>query len=634
MNSDNQSPASAGRAKRLSRMLPFGCWVLLVAAVVARIVHLDSDPKFEFWWGYVGDEGRWVETARNLALFGEPGLYGISQLHLMLSAGFQSVVFTIFKLFGVGFISARIWSAVCGSLIVIVTCFFWRKVVRGMPLLLGVAFLAFEPLVLDLSRTALPEVPSLLFTLLAFIAICVSRRPSAGAAAAGLLFAVAISMKGTVALLAPVFVVLVLLSGRTASIRGRLLDCAAFLFGLLTPVLIGLFVAVSAGIIKPISMLAIFSLLLKYISYGGFYSFLIRFFQESEVASVNLLFLGVWLGSWALLFRKECATTPLWRIFRLSSLWSVGWLLVWPTLSYTPDRYFVHLLMPLVINVAAGLALWQQLGSTRIIARIDALRLESGAMVDVWLLLPTAVLFAAFIASLASVAGVPVDRLSQRLLLIFTGAALLVWVSRTKWLDKPVAAALIAFPVMTALLCFAIGQLGMVVLGGPAATVWVPLSNIFLFIAVAVGLAAKSKIVAASGGSFTRWGTAMGVLTVGGLLCQDVPALLHPTYSIRMASRDIAVRFRDAQLMWSSSAGLLFLDTKLHYRDSVPPGMFADGILDCDTRVHPGAEFAHETTYRLIVHPNCCSDSRPRVEGHVALVEVYRNTQMPPHERN
>ena len=56
-------------------MLPFGCWVLLVAAVVARIVHLDSDPKFEFWWGYVGDEGRWVETARNL---GDALLIGVN----------------------------------------------------------------------------------------------------------------------------------------------------------------------------------------------------------------------------------------------------------------------------------------------------------------------------------------------------------------------------------------------------------------------------------------------------------------------------------------------------------------------------------------------------------------------------
>ena len=47
-----------------------------------------------------------------------------------------------------------------------------RKVTHGFPLYLGLTILAFEPLTLSLSRTALPEVPSLFFTLFAFTAIC------------------------------------------------------------------------------------------------------------------------------------------------------------------------------------------------------------------------------------------------------------------------------------------------------------------------------------------------------------------------------------------------------------------------------------------------------------------------------
>ena len=51
-------------------------WAFVGLAVIARFIHLDSDPKFEYWIFYVEDEGRWIETARNLALFGELSAQG------------------------------------------------------------------------------------------------------------------------------------------------------------------------------------------------------------------------------------------------------------------------------------------------------------------------------------------------------------------------------------------------------------------------------------------------------------------------------------------------------------------------------------------------------------------------------
>src|SRR5712691_9653833 len=83
-------------------------WAFIALACLARFIHLDSDPKFEYWIGYITDEGRWIETARNLALFGNLRLYFVSKLHLVLSPGFQTINYVVFELAGVSLWTARI----------------------------------------------------------------------------------------------------------------------------------------------------------------------------------------------------------------------------------------------------------------------------------------------------------------------------------------------------------------------------------------------------------------------------------------------------------------------------------------------------------------------------------------------
>ncbi|HZA96613.1 MAG TPA: hypothetical protein VE421_10790, partial [Burkholderiaceae bacterium] len=80
--------------------------VLIVLASAGRLIHLDADPSFPTWIGYVVDEGRWNETARNLALFGDPDLNWFSRLHLFMSPGYQAVNYVIFLALGVDFWSA------------------------------------------------------------------------------------------------------------------------------------------------------------------------------------------------------------------------------------------------------------------------------------------------------------------------------------------------------------------------------------------------------------------------------------------------------------------------------------------------------------------------------------------------
>ncbi|HVE89314.1 MAG TPA: hypothetical protein VNA44_06390, partial [Burkholderiaceae bacterium] len=93
--------------------------MLIALSCAGRLIYLDADPSFPTWIGYVVDEGRWSETARNLALFGDPDVNWFSRLHLFISPGYQAVNYLVFLALGVDFWSARIFGAVAGILVLL-----------------------------------------------------------------------------------------------------------------------------------------------------------------------------------------------------------------------------------------------------------------------------------------------------------------------------------------------------------------------------------------------------------------------------------------------------------------------------------------------------------------------------------
>jgi len=602
-------------------------WVFVAAACVARFIHLDSDPKFEYWIFYVEDEGRWIETARNLALFGDLGLYGISKLHLVLSPLFQAVNYTVFELAGVSFWSARLWTAACGAAIVFFSFLLLRRIASGVPLYLGLTVLAFEPLTLSLSRVALPEVPSLLFTLLAFIVICIWQRRILGAVFGGLFMAIAISMKCTTMLMVPAFLLMVALSGVPESARQRLLRCSVFLLGVLIPAIIGAAVALAAGIINAETLTELWRVLRGFLALGSPYTIGDRFAgSNTEYGNVNLLLLGTWVCSWILLFRKEYRGTPLGEIYELSGIWAAGWLIVWGSMEYTPPRYSVHFILPLAIHLVAGLALWRAIGLARVLARINAFRTRWGIALFAWLVLPAAVMVSPAIMTLAGLAGAPNDRLAYKLFAIVAIAVVLVVRARATRPAGGAVTGFIAFAVVAALLGVTIDQVGAIVLSRSAAERVLPLVKLAMLGSVAWYCLARSASIAGLLERTSAKALACS-LALAGLFLQSAPELLQPTYSIRDASRDAARQFPDAVLLQSSGAGALLLETRIPYRDAVSHDTVVDGILNYDRHVNPGPEFVLVTTYRLVVHPRYYSRSRPLMDSGAALVEVHRNVR-------
>src|SRR5688572_6255482 len=96
-------PSRLDEPRRTSGLSAALIWTLVALACILRFVHLDSDPKFEYWQGYVTDEGRWTGSARSRVLFGQPLLDDTSRVHLVLAPGFQAANYLVFKLLGVNF---------------------------------------------------------------------------------------------------------------------------------------------------------------------------------------------------------------------------------------------------------------------------------------------------------------------------------------------------------------------------------------------------------------------------------------------------------------------------------------------------------------------------------------------------
>ncbi len=193
------------------------------------------------------DEGRWSESARNFALFGTLDGTSNARLHLFLTPGYQMVQYAMFRVFGIDFWSARLFAAVCGILTVAVAFFALHRRVTPFALALGVVILGFETHMLAESRMALPEMPSVLFTLVAFLVLVIGQKTRWNAFIAGLIAAIAVAMKATTIMVMPVFPLIILVSLQSGDARARVERALSFIGGFALLVVAGLSVAASNG---------------------------------------------------------------------------------------------------------------------------------------------------------------------------------------------------------------------------------------------------------------------------------------------------------------------------------------------------------------------------------------------------
>jgi hypothetical protein len=609
---------------RLARLLVPAA---LLLGVGLRLAFLDADPDYYAWAGYITDEGRWVAHARELALFGHI-VHADWLLHLVLAPLFQASAYVAFALFGVSIWAARLPTALTGCLLLVTFWLLFRRTVGDRALLVGLALLAFDVDLVQLSRVAVPEMAAMLVELLAYALVASGRPSSRRMLAGGLVLAAAVAVKATS------LPALVILSAITlfqplppaeAPVRRR--GLAMLWTGFLAPILVVALVGMVAspgrvgGLAANLGVLGHFLLPARPFS-------IVNFFLDAPFApTFNIWAVGACFSLAVYVLTEGRGDLGVRRHFVASAVWCGLYVPLMLSLDYFPDRYKAHVLVPLAINVTAGLGLvpaarWPVTPGRR-------------TVVLGLLTLPTAVLWAPTLAGLALQAGADPGRLRLRLACV--GLAL----GLTGWLVRRAARA-----------------------GEPPRFLWTfpPIGIVGWMLWLRAGVDGGSLWPVAHGGHLAWWsvgapvaGVLAGLLAVGGkrwtserwmalataavlaysavAVSRIAPSYVTPHYSIREASRDLGRSLAGTTgVIATSSAEGLFNGNALPYRTVLsktwPPD--APEVLVVAFAFHadesrPAHGYRLTATYHLFVSPEYEDDEPTRhTIGQPEAVRVYR----------
>jgi hypothetical protein len=542
---------------------------LLVAGVLARFVYLGSDPAYYAWAGYLTDEGRWTQQAREIALFGSPDLqYWLAVVHLAIAPLFQAAVFVAFKLFGVGLASARLVSAICGSLLVVAIWRYLRPRLTTGGTLVAVVAVALQPDLIFLSRVAIPEMPVMLFELLAFGILVTGPRSTARALVGGLVMAAGLGFKGTDL---PIVLVLAAVvaavhepddpSPRWAKVTAFLgaIGGSAALVLLAAPLLVGQDILPSVADSWPS--------VARFRRVAGPFAMATFLFRGVHATALNVFLLGCWLIGGLLLCAGALPRLPARALYVGSAVWAAAWIGVATAVEYFPERYVFHVLVPLAVNLGAGCSLLQSLGGGGIrgaIARVGGTRRLACAA---WLALPCAVVATPFVIDVARLAGLEVASFTQQVAMIVALTVLGASVAYRGWTPATVLYALCAAPAVVVALWLLGPTFGLV---RPAfwpeegASGFVPwLLLLGLGGAGAWALATWSARARRAPEGAALLAAALGL--VG--MAQSAPGLLRPTYTLRAAAEAIESSLGVVDVVWTHRAASVFLANGIKYRE-------------------------------------------------------------------
>ncbi|MDQ3187368.1 MAG: hypothetical protein M3Q28_00490 [Pseudomonadota bacterium] len=599
--------------------------MLIALSCAGRLTYLDADPSFPTWIGYVVDEGRWSETARNLVLFGDPDVNWLSRLHLFISPGYQAVNYLVFRAFGVDFWSARIFSAIAGILVLLTVVVALRRNVTPLALAFGVVILGLETNVFWASRIAMPEMPAVLATLLAFFLLVLGQKTLWSAALAGLLAVVAVAMKGTTVLALLIFPAIALTVPLGAPVKTRMVRAGAFIAGFALPVCAGIALLSVLGYLKADAVGAIARSFLDFLSWTGAYPAVSRFFDATELEARNLLLLGAWFCSWLWLYRQPRSRCTANALYLASGIWAGWWLFVWSANTYLPGRYQVHFIVPAAIHIMAGLSLGSRDTVTRIVATLAQRRRLRNVSTLCWLIVPTAIVFASVAVGLAWLGDWNADRLSERLALVAALAALLTSFVSLRPVDERLITGFLSFPIAMALVWLGGREVGLF------HSFWMfeSLESVELWSASASVLFVLCFVLAPQ----IRVQSAIGAVAVALLasifLTQAAPPILFPTYSVRDASRDLKHHLPPDRPVRTVTAASLFLENGFKYHELPGDDQEIDRLVIFE---HGGAarRFLHsEKATQLIqthAYPLKVSPRYQATEGMLdaPVVRVYR----------
>lgn len=626
-----------------------GHWLIfgvMVLGILARLLYLDADPHYYQWIGYITDEGRWIQNARSLALFGslfDPA----NNLHLFLAPLFQLANYLVFAVAGVSVLTSRILTALAGSAILVVFWRYLRSATTPQAMLLGITFLAFQADLVMLSRVAVPEMVNMLFQLLIYFMLVLPGGTPRRMLLAGVVLWLGVGMKATMLAFLPICLAIVLFmprestETRTTSHRWR--DVMLFSTGFAVPFLVSgvIWFGCCAGD-KSFAPLYV-SIIKSHVGLSGAYNVISFPFEHIISPTINIWALGLWLSTLAwVAARDETIDFPSRRFLVTSAIWFTLYLSVMLLLEYFPGRYKVHILVPMAIIIAVGTSLLQRLGAGKVIASFGKSKGPSRLFQLGILSLPTAVFLSPLLAFVIGLTGTDPSRLRVKF-----ACVIIAWISTTFVVDRVrrneyAMSFVFMFPViagMAWLFVETVREGGFVFWPNAAAQFHAVSWSLFLLVA-----AGFSALIARAGADWEPAGcarfvtvAAMGYLTVS--LARIAPGYIHPHYSIRDTSRDLGRLLSNSSAIVTKRAEGVFNDNSLRYRglggatrnSEMPEALVIAFAFDGGSVF--GREYYLVKTYELYVSPEYyrLHPDRVRDAPGGAVVRVYRRKRVENH---
>lgn len=608
-----------------SRVRRWAVALLLVLGLgtLLRLLHLDADPVYRLWAGYITDEGRWTAQARRFVLDGSLEVGGWTSLHLLLAPLFQATTALSFWLSGAGLVSARLVSALSSVLMLGAAFLFLRRGLSTGAFALTLAILAIQPDLLFFGRVAIPEMSAMFLAFTAFI--CLSSYPAARGRIffGGLLTAVAIGFKMTLAPLVAIFALVAVTAGDDEDPKGRVLQGLAFVAGVALPALaLVISLAWIGGQVGLGWLVSGLEDLTFFLRLETPYEAISAFLYGDLVGSITPILLGCWLVGGLLIAAGTPPRGSRGNLYFGSLIWVVGWIAVSLVLDYFPDRYFIHLVLPLALNLGAGLTTLQEAGMDRLRDAVDGLRGGRRPLTAFWIALPAAVILAPVFIAAADLADFGIDRMRQQLLLLAALALVLGWAVLRWWGSRLVFQALALLLLATSLQWVGVRS------GIAASSFWQP--GVSGGVTSAVAFLGAAGAVALARNHPARAVKASAALFVGavvtGWLWLAAPQILVPTYTIRESADLVEELAAPDDRIGTRDAGGILLETRLRYTEQLLGATPVDLLVVVFDQVPPGYLARYHLTARRELNLGPEIDER---RGMRTELKVYRLNDVP-----
>ncbi len=559
--------------------------LVLVCGALFRVLALDADPAYPFWAGYITDEGRWTELAREWVLFGAPDFdTALTRTHLILAPVFQVLAAGSFSLFGVSAVSARLISVAAGFGVLVVAAVLLRSRLTRRAWLGTVALLAIQPDLVYFSRVAIPEMTALFFETLAFALLVAGPRTTRRAFLGGLATALALGVKGTTAPIVLVFVAVIWAVHSPGDPGRRRSRIGAFLAAIVIPaVVFGGVVAIATGSSgRLLAGAGGLGDILPFARLDSAYGMVATLIEGGWTVHVNLVLVALWIVA-VVLSVRNVAPSEARAVFIGAAVWVVGWIVPWAALEYFPERYVVHIHAPLVLALGAGVSL---LNGTHGAGRRAGLDEVPGwrRAAFAWLLAaPLAAALTPALVSFIDLIGSGPENLRYRLaLMLVTSAAMGLWLARR---PRPMAwwVATLA-PLAIAALWLLASSLGVAevrfwaVTAPRDALVWGA-----LLAGVAVLVVVGSRRGEQGDRVLVRGLAAYGMVLAAVWLFEGGRQLTERTYVIKGIAAELTSTYPPDALIGTRDAASVFLDTPFRYREidegdpTVPVALLVSG---------------------------------------------------------